>query len=595
MNKSLVKSAWLAFNNKDYEKSHDLYLQAANLIGYDFFSYNIDLCRKKIAEKTTGSKVKKDIVLTVLDPISELCWKNQYHGYQISRNKFVDQISGSRANFAFFESAWKANKGSWEYAFTSPGLKHANAQALTSAIDLLKSKEIPILFWNKEDPMHFDMFLPIAKKVDYVFTTDELSVPNYKKQLGHSNVFSLPFAAPIEITNPLNRFAKTSETVCFAGTYYAQNHEDRKKQMDAILGSIIQFDGVIYDRASAIAGDKYSYPQKYHRHIRPAIQFDEMVKVYKNFEVFLNVNTIVNSPTMMSRRVYELLASGTPVVSTPSKSITEQFPGIVLTVTNEHECNVAVNKLLTDKFFWCQKSLLGIREVMRKHTYTQRWKKIEKCIGRDVEEDNDVTISVVIKHKNDFLLEKQLDILSSLKYSFKEIFVCSDDLKKSQCIVDRSLKIVNNVDIYYKNNIESIDVKSMQGDYVFFLSEFVLYGANYFEDQLIPFLFSDSISAAVKCNVLEMQEVEDGFLARIEKNYYARWHSLCAEANIFHSAIKKSKFESLSVDLKSGIIKSGSDDSVYITDFFNAIRFDEIHEFKNYNNLIYKNFLKVCI
>ena len=119
----------------------------------------------------------------------------------------------------------------------SPNLQHRNAQDLLKVIGLLRRKKIPVVFWNKEDPMHYEMFKPIAKEADYVFTTDSLKVAQYKKDLGHSNVWALPFAAPIKITNPIDRFKLDTESVCFAGTYYAKNHADRKKQVDMLLRS----------------------------------------------------------------------------------------------------------------------------------------------------------------------------------------------------------------------------------------------------------------------------------------------------------------------------------------------------------------------
>lgn len=601
MNNSIVKKAWDAYKSHDYEKSLIFYRDAGRILGEDFFAHNIYLCEKNIKSKSKSKskskKKTKDIVLTLLDPISELCWGQQYYGYPLSKAKYEEQISGSKAKFAFFESAWKANRGSWEYAFTSPGLKHPNAKSLISSIELLKSKNIPIIFWNKEDPMHFNMFLPIAKMVDYVFTTDSLSVPNYKKQLGHENVFALPFAAPIETTNPSKRFDTPSETVCFAGTYYAQNHEDRKIQMDAILPSIVEFDGVIYDRASSIGGERYSYPEQYHEFIRPAIQFDEMTQVYKRFEVFLNVNTITKSPTMMSRRVYELLASGTPVVSTPSKSIAEQFPGIVLTVANEDECNAAVNKLITDKFFWCQQSQRGIREVMTKHTYTQRWGEVMRCVsGLSLEEDVE-SYSLVIEHKSDSIFRKQIEIIADDDISYKEIYVISSNAENSKIIMretDLSGK-KQRVDISFLNNINELSIERLSGDYFAYFSGDTIYSRNYLSDQALPFSYGKDIVATVKCKVFDVADIELGELSKLKKSSYTRWHSLSSTASLSHSLIKLSKINDLNIDWKSGLIESNELSPIYNTDFFNVLSLQGKYSEEDLRNILYKNINKVSL
>src|SRR5690606_18075185 len=130
--------------------------------------------------------------------------------------------------------------------------------------------------------------------------------------------------------------------------------------------------------------DRYKFPTQYHPFIREAVPFTEVVGLYKRFKVFLNVNTIIDSPTMMSRRVYELLACGTPVVSTPSKAIEEQFSGIVHVANNSTEANVIIEKLLADEFYWEKSSHLGYREVMTKHTYSQRARSIEMALGYEV-------------------------------------------------------------------------------------------------------------------------------------------------------------------------------------------------------------------
>lgn len=445
--------------------------------------------------------------------------------------------------------------------------------------------------------MHFNTFLPIAKMVDYVFTTDSLSVPNYKKQLGHENVFALPFAAPIETTNPSKRFEGTSETVCFAGTYYAQNHEDRKIQMDAILPSIVEFHGVIYDRASSIGGEKYSYPEKYHEFIRPAIQFDEMTQVYKRFEVFLNVNTITKSPTMMSRRVYELLASGTPVVSTPSKSITEQFPGIVLTVTNEDECNTAVSKLIKDKFFWCQQSQRGIREVMKKHTYTQRWSEVMRCISGLSSMEEVENYSIIIEHSSDSIFKKQIEIIADDNISYKEFYVISSNIENSEIIMRKAnfSKKKIGVTISFIQNIHEINIEKFSGDYFAYFSGDTIYSSNYLSDQALPFLYDKDIAATTKCKVFDVVDIESGELSKVEKTSYMKWHSLSSNANLFHSLIKLSKIKDFSIDWEFGVLKSNELDNIYNTDFFNILSFQGKYSEDDLKNIIYKNINKISI
>ncbi|MFP3454528.1 DUF3880 domain-containing protein, partial [Bacillus sp. SIMBA_154] len=66
-----------------------------------------------------------------------------------------------------------------------------------------RDHKIPTIFWNKEDPVHFETFLTTAKLFDFVFTTDIDCIHRYKAALGHDRVYLLPFAAQPLVNNPV--------------------------------------------------------------------------------------------------------------------------------------------------------------------------------------------------------------------------------------------------------------------------------------------------------------------------------------------------------------------------------------------------------
>lgn len=527
---------------------------------------------KIFVEKNDNSKLNKNFskALTLLDPISELCWQDGFPGFPITRNKFEIQIQNTTSDFAFFESAWKANKSQWLYAFNSPNLQHKNAQDLLKIIGLLRQKNIPILFWNKEDPMHYEMFKPIAKEADFVFTTDSLKVEQYKKDLGHNFVWALPFAAPIKITNPIDRFKLKTESICFAGTYYAKNHPDRKKQMDMLLPALLEFDGAIYDRASNSTSENYQYPEIYNKAIREGVDFDKMVTLYKKFKVFLNVNTITQSPTMMSRRVYELLASGTPVVSTPSKAITEQFPGIVLTVKNESEAKLAVQKLLTDSYFWHKQSVLGIREVMSKHTYEDRWLEIKSKMQNNskVNTNNDAIRAVAIYHGyqdlNSFIFSifeqtqniSELVIVKSMKCDVKSGDI--DDLNKDRV----KIKNINEFDI-------NAYIKKEKEGYTFITTDIVMLFKNCVKDLLLSFKYHSGYAVSRK--------VVYDYNALNQKNDFSlgegTWFSYLSQNDLNSLLVSNAHKDQIIIDLmKKQCRILNADNKLFLIDPFNIVK-----------------------
>ncbi|MEG9531074.1 CgeB family protein [Mannheimia indoligenes] len=525
--------------------------------------------------------------LTLLDPISELCWKDAFTGFPLSRAEFEKQITTSTSQFAFFESAWRANNSRWLYAFTSPELKHSNAQALLKAIELLKAKGIPIIFWNKEDPMHYEMFKPIAKYADYIFTTDALVVNKYKQDIGHNNVYALPFAAPIKKTNPLGRFSLKTETICFAGTYYAKNHENRKKQMDMLLPTLLENNGCIYDRASTEQKEDYAYPAQYKDIIRPAVDFEEMVGLYKKFQVFLNVNTITQSTTMMSRRVYELLASGTPVISTPSKAITEQFPGIVLTVNNEEEAKLAARKLLTDSYFWHKQSMLGIREVMYRHTYKQRWMEVENVVLGKVLDDSQPNIRVICIYHGymdlDFFLKS---IIQQNNVNISEIIVIkSNRLEVDAKILDKYKAKAFDFGCF---NIRDYLGKSSNINYTFITDDRVYNFDNSIWGMSLAFKYTD-VPAVIRSHYYKYSKLNDVYNYEIDSpNWYERMREVPTSCVL----IDDNKHKEIVIDLNNKKVKSiDNKANILMIDPFNLVGLDNMNILKDTQKLqqfIYK-------
>ncbi len=512
--------------------------------------------------------------LTLLDPISELCWQDGFPGFAISRQKFEQQIATTTSDFAFFESAWKANKSQWLYAFNSPNLQHANAQDLLKSIGLLRSKKMPVVFWNKEDPMHYEMFKPIAKEADYVCTTDSLKVDQYKKDLGHDNVWALPFAAPIKITNPVGRFKLKTESVCFAGTYYAKNHPDRKKQMDMLLPSLLQFEGAIYDRASNSTSENYQYPEKYQNVIREGVDFAEMTTLYKKFKVFLNVNTITQSPTMMSRRVYELLASGTPVVSTPSKAITEQFPGIVTTVRNEDEAKLAVSRLLEDSYYWNKQSVLGIREVMSKHTYEDRWTDIRaKMRGEEATSLGELKpVKVVaIYHGYQEFTEFVNSIFEQTVAVDELVVLKSSKIKLQPEALDSAISSKVRIENLSDFNVNQY-VKSDLSGYTLFTTDSVILFKNALLDMLLSLKYQQGHAVTRKITY-DHKKIRSQQDLKLDD---PTWFDFVSETTLDCLLLKNSSKNQIVIDLFKQKSKSLANEStIYLIDPFNVVRIEK--------------------
>ncbi|QGS69573.1 glycosyltransferase [Oceanobacillus sp. 143] len=128
---------------------------------------------------------------------------------------------------------------------------------------------------------------------------------------------------------------------------------------------------------------------------------------------------------MFSRRVFEGLACGTPIVSSYSTGIKKTFSDIVVISENEQQLKTRINNLMTDDKSYRELAMRGIREIYRHHTYLHR---LEYILGkmkiRYQPIDRDVTAMFSINNMAEF--HKALDILEQQSYqNIKAVLIIS--------------------------------------------------------------------------------------------------------------------------------------------------------------------------
>lgn len=257
------------------------------------------------------------------------------------------QLQNNPVDALLIESAWEGNDGAWH---RKVGYYDDESFAdLIELTDWCRSAEIPVLFWNKEDPVHFQRFKKTATLADHVFTTDANMIPHYfENRSGHNKTFaSLPFWAQPSIHNPLAPQGSRINTVAYGGSFYGDRYPERSRTLETLLGAVSDHGLTIYDRQANHPNSPYHYPSELLEYVQGGLTYAEMLQAYKWHPIHINVNSVVNSPTMFSRRVVELAASGTPIISGPGKGVEYTFNGLVPTTTNRESigdiCNLWIH------------------------------------------------------------------------------------------------------------------------------------------------------------------------------------------------------------------------------------------------------------
>lgn len=247
-----------------------------------------------------------------------------------------------------------------------------------------KRFNIPTVFWNKEDGVHFDRFIESAKLFDHIFTVDANCIPRYREHVdSHVTVNSLMFAVQPKF-HYFSGFHFKYSRANFVGSYSHHVHERRRIWQDMIFdaASVTGLGLSVYDRNSSRKSANYRVQVLPNMDVKPAVLYEQTAQIYKDYLVSLNVNTIEDSETMFSRRLIEIIACGGIAVTNPSPAVERYFKDFCHVVHDKEEAVELFNRL---KFGHSSEDLerakTGAEYVAREHTWGHRLQEICNVIG----------------------------------------------------------------------------------------------------------------------------------------------------------------------------------------------------------------------
>lgn len=488
------------------------------------------------------SNLKSLKMAVILDEFSLQCLSSECEIITFSPNNWEEILTRNEPDILFVESAWQGNGGTWQYMIG----KYCNQdnEELRRLIHWCKARKIPTVFWNKEDPFYYYKFINSAKLFDYIFTTDENMIDKYKREVEHTNVFTLQFAAQPRIHNPINCTLDTKLKLCFAGSYYSNRHIDRKKDLEELLDASIKYGLDIYDRnyeKNMHGGSEFIFPERFTPYIKEgSLGYKDIYKAYKQYACLINVNTIKNSPTMFSRRVFEAIACGTPIVSNYSVGIENTFgKNIVMMGDSKDEYDYIIEEIMTDRNLCHKRTIKGIREILNKHTYKKRIETILEKIEMDFihEVTPKVTVVSVLNSVDD--VKNIFNNYVRQSYTHKQLLILvehrklrkflSEYLKRQVDIKKEEISIINNLII--KDNIEQI----FSTEYLTYFNSENYYGTNFILDLVNSIQYCEANVIGKRC-YYKYKNVNNS-LQIVDSEYEFKYvNSVCSDACIIRVA-----------------------------------------------------------
>ncbi|MCG9056337.1 glycosyltransferase [Laribacter hongkongensis] len=279
---------------------------------------------------SNGSRYHKKIPLKV-GIITDLYMYNFYKDtfaevYYLSPSNFKSVQAATRLDLILYVSCWKGiDDEEWR------GIKFRDepARALDQIIAKAREDNSKLVFQSIEDPSNFEYFLPIAKKFDFILTSDVECIDRYKLECGHDRVFYGEYGANPIINNPIGCRRHVLNGAFFAGSWSAR-YEERCNDMATLFDSIRDSGGdlIIADRNHETSSLELQYPERFRSCIVPPLEHTLLQAMHKLFRHNLNFNSIKDSPTMCAMRVYEMQAMGVGILSNYARSVFNNFPEI---------------------------------------------------------------------------------------------------------------------------------------------------------------------------------------------------------------------------------------------------------------------------
>jgi glycosyltransferase involved in cell wall biosynthesis len=408
-------------------------------------------------------------VASILDPFSHLSFSFECDLLPLSTVDWKTKIEEFKPHMLLVESAWEGLDASWRWkvSIVSP--------ELIELIVYCRKRGIPTVFWNKEDPKHFETFIRAAELFDVVFTTDADKIRDYLEVMRGGRVYLLPFAAQPAIHNPIETYER-ADAFCFAGSYYAKQM-DRNRTFSRMVRTLSGLGKVeIFDRYMNTQDERLTFPERFSHLIVGTLEPTDIDRAYKGYYYGLNMNSVLNSQTMFSRRALELLASNTVVIGNYSRGLRNYLGDLTISTDDTDLMSDMVGRLKSDSELRDVFRLAGLRKVMSQHTYDHRLRTIvEKVFGSRLENRLPV-VSVISDPRDANELNRALKNFKMQKHRPECLYlILPPTLKCDEACVTLLTK----------------DTR-VEGDFVSYMCPSDAYGPNYLRDLALAAKWSGS-------------------------------------------------------------------------------------------------------
>jgi len=282
-------------------------------------------------------------IALVADYFTSICLSEEARVRSLTPDNYQEVLTGWKPDLVFVESAFHGVQGEWRYGLAKQPkyIRLGQPQNIRRLVQLSRDLKIPTLFWNKDDDAFFEAFIDVACLFPHVFTTDNRCVPRYRAVLpldATVQVLTMPFQPAF---HNFTGFHFQKHAACFVGSYYRRILQTRRSFLDMIFTCCeeIAMPLHVFDRNNNRLSHflEFRFPQKSQLRVHSRVPYPETSRIYKTHAISLNVNSIVDSETMCSRRLLEIMACGGIAVTNASLAVKKHFQNFCHVLTSKDQ------------------------------------------------------------------------------------------------------------------------------------------------------------------------------------------------------------------------------------------------------------------
>jgi hypothetical protein len=242
-----------------------------------------------------------------------------------------------------------------------------------------------------------------------------------------------------------------------------------------------------------LGGDeRYQFPGDLGERVVGSLTYAQMLTAYRAYKVFLNVNSVVNSPSMCARRIFEITACGTPVVSTASPAIERFFPRDEVPQVGEvQEAEWMLRALVNSPELRDHMVHSAQRRIWRAHTYGHRVDDVLRSVGLEQHVAPRRSVSALVSSNRPDQLEHVVRTVAAQKDVDVELVLLTHGFESAPHLpgLARDLGLSSFRTLTARSDVSlgaclNRLVDAAEGDVVAKMDDDDLYGSHYLRDQL---------------------------------------------------------------------------------------------------------------